>query len=49
MLSGVAELSVFSIQNGNTSKKERCHEVAGLIVLRSCWLEDPPECLNALF
>ena len=35
MLSGVAELSVFSIQNGNTSKKERCHEVAGLIVLRS--------------
>jgi hypothetical protein len=35
MLSGVAELSVFSIQMEIRPKKECCHEVAGLIVLRS--------------
>jgi hypothetical protein len=31
----LAELRVFSTQMENTSEKERCYEVAGLIVLRS--------------
>jgi hypothetical protein len=35
MLSGVAELTVFSIQMEIRPKKELRHEVAGLIVLRS--------------
>jgi hypothetical protein len=46
MLSGVAELSVFSIQIEIRPKKERRHEVAGSIVLRSFGEKTHPNVLT---